>query len=97
MLLRFIFTLSIFLPTMVIYAHELSHHEHQECENTALHLHESEDDCFLDDFIANKIYNSFENNYKSLVFLYNSEIFEIEILVQNKILLDFFKRGPPLN
>lgn len=97
MLLRFIFTLSIFLPTLAVYAHELSNHEHQKCENTDLHFHEYEDDCFLDDFIANKIYNSSENSYESLVFLFNLEIFEIEVLNQKKILLGFFKRGPPSN
>jgi hypothetical protein len=96
-LLRFIFTLSIFLPTLAVYAHELSHHEHQECENTAVHFHEYEDDCCLDDFLATKIYSSPADSYQSLVFLFNSEIFEIEVLNQKRILLDFFKRGPPSN
>ena len=97
MLLRFILTLTIFLPTLAIYAHELSHHEHQDCENTAVHFHEYENDCYLDDFIANKIYSYSSNIYESLVFLFNSEIFEIEVLNQKRILLDFFKRGPPSN
>ena len=97
MLLRLIFTLSIFLPTFAVYAHELSHHEHQECENIAIHFHEYEDDCYLNDFIVNKIYSSSTNSYKSLVYFFNSEIFEIEVLKPKKILLDFFKRGPPSN
>ncbi|MDG1823547.1 MAG: hypothetical protein P8H45_01455 [Flavobacteriaceae bacterium] len=56
MLFRLIFTLSIFLPTLVVYAHELSHHEHEECEETAVHFHHKEDSCFLDDFV-------FSNNF----------------------------------
>jgi hypothetical protein len=97
MLIRFIFTLSIFLPTFVVYTHELSHHEHQECENLNLHFHDYEDECCLDDFIATKIYSSSANNYEYLAFIFNLEIFEIEVLNPKKILLDFFKRGPPSN
>ena len=97
MLTRFILTLTIFLPTLAVYAHELSHHEHQDCENTAIHFHEYENDCYLDDFIANKIYSSTVSSYECLVFLFNSEIFEIGVLKQKRILLDFFKRGPPSN
>ena len=96
MLIRFIFTLSIFLPILVVYAHELSHHEHQECENTTLHFHDYEDDCCLDDFIATKIYSLSVNKYEYLVLIFNYETFEIEVLNPKKILLDFFKRGPPL-
>ena len=97
MLLRFVLTFTIFLPTLAVYAHELSHHEHQNCENTAVHFHEYENDCYLDDFIANKIYSSSVSSYESLVFLFNSEIIEIGVLKQKRILLDFFKRGPPSN
>ena len=97
MLLRFVLTFTIFLPTLAVYAHELSHHEHQNCENTAVHFHEYENDCYLDDFIANKIYSSSISSYESLVFLFNSEIIEIGVLKQKRILLDFFKRGPPSN
>ena len=97
MLIRFIFTLSIFLPTLVVYTHELFHHEHQECENSNLHFHDYEDDCCLDYFIATKIYSSSANNYEYLVFIFNLEIFEIEVFNPKKILLDFFKRGPPPN
>ena len=97
MLLRFILTLTIFLPTLAVYAHELSHHEHQDCENTVVHFHEYENDCYLDDFISNKIHTYSTNIYESLVFLFNSEIIEIGVLKQKRILLDFFKRGPPSN
>ena len=97
MLLRLIFTLSIFLPTLAVYVHELSHHEHQQCEETTIHFHDYDEDCCLDNFILNKTYSSSANNYESLVFLFNSEIFEIEFLNQKKNLLNFFKRGPPSN
>ena len=97
MLLRFILSLSIFLPTLAVYAHELSHHEHQDCENTAVHFHEYENDCCLDDFISSKVYSSSVSSYELLVFLFNSEIFEIEVLKRKNILLDFYKRGPPSN
>ena len=97
MLLRLIFTFSIFLPTLAVYVHELSHHEHQQCEETTIHFHDYDEDCCLDNFISNKIYSSSTNNYKSLVFLFNAEIFEVEVLNQNRLLLGFFKRGPPSN
>jgi hypothetical protein len=97
MLLRLILTLTIFLPTLAVYAHELSHHQHQDCENTVVHLHEYENDCYLDDFISNKIYTYSTNIYESLVFLFDSEIFVIEVLNLKRIQLDFFKRGPPSN
>ena len=97
MFLRLIFTLSIFLPTLAVYVHELSHHEHQQCEVTTVHFHDYDEDCCLDNFILNKTYSSSANNYESLVFLFNSEIFEIEFLNQKKNLLNFFKRGPPSN
>ena len=84
MFLRLIFTLSIFLPTLAVYVHELSHHEHQQCEDTTVHFHDYDEDCCLDNFILNKTYSSSANNYKSLVFLFNSEIFEIEFLNQKK-------------
>ena len=77
--------------------HELSHHDHQQCEDTTVHFHDYDEDCCLDNFILNKTYSSFANNYESLVFLFNSEIFEIEFLNQKKNLLNFFKRGPPSN
>ena len=66
MLLRLILTLTIFLPTLAVYAHELSHHQHQDCENTVVHLHEYENDCYLDDFISNKIY-TYSTNILSLI------------------------------
>ena len=97
MFLRLIFTLSIFLPTLAVYVHELSHHEHQQCEDTTVHFHDYDEYCCLDYFIANKIYSSSTNNYSSLVFLFNSEIFENEFLRQKKFLLSFFRRGPPSN
>ena len=97
MLLRFVLTLTIFLPTLAVYAHELSHHEHQNCENTAVHFHEYENDCYLDEFIANKIYSFSVSSYESLVFLFNSEIFETGVLKQKRILLNFLNRGPPSN
>jgi ribonuclease HIII len=95
--IRLIFTISIFLPTLAVYVHEFSHHEHQACQDSIIDFHEYEEVCCLDNFIFNKIYSSYQNDHKFLVFLFNSKIFEIEVLNQNKILLDFFNRGPPSN
>ena len=95
MLLRLIFTLIIFLPTLAIYIHELSHHEHEECEETVVHFHEKNEDCVLDYFISNKVYISSASNLKNLVFLSSTEIFEINVLVLKKIDFSFFSRGPP--
>lgn len=97
MILRFVLTLSIFLPTLAVYAHELSHHEHQECEKSSVHFHEHKENCCLDNFLVIKIYSLSLKNYKSLVLLFNLEIFEIESLNQKEFLINFFKRGPPSN
>ena len=95
MLLRLIFTLSIFMPTLAIYIHELSHHEHEECEETAVHFHEKNEDCVLDYFISNKVYISSASNLKTLVFLFSTEIFEINVFNHEKIDFNFFSRAPP--
>ncbi len=95
MLLRLIFTLCIFLPTLAIYIHEISHHEHEECEETVIHFHEKKEDCVLDFFISNKVYISSESHLKTLVFLFSTEIFEINVLNLKKIHFNFFRRGPP--
>ena len=97
MLLRLIFTLSIFLPTLAIYIHELSHHEHEECEETVVHFHEKNEDCVLDYFISNKVYISSASNLKTFVFLFSTEIFEIDVLDLKKIDFNFFGRAPPAN
>jgi len=97
MLLRLIFILCIFQPTFVVYAHEYSKHEHEYCQESTVHFHEYEEDCCLDNFILNIIYSSSTNNYKSLVFLFNSEIFEIEVFKHEKNPLNFLTRGPPSN
>ena len=97
MLMRLIFILSIFLPTLAVYIHEFSNHEHQDCQESTVHFHDYEEVCCLDNFISNKIYDLQISNYKSLVFLFNSEIFKIEILNQKRFLFNFFKRGPPSN
>ena len=94
---RIIFSVSIFLPTLAVYAHELSHHDHQMCEETTIHFHEHKENCCLDNFIVIKIYSLSVKNYKSLVLLFNLEIFEIESLNQKEFLINFFKRGPPSN
>ena len=93
---RIIFSVSIFLPTLAVYTHELSHHEHHKCEETTLHFHEYKENCCLDNFIVIKNYSLSVKNYESLVLLFNLEIFEIESLNQKRFLLNFFKRGPPL-
>ena len=97
MLLRLIFTLSIFLPTLSVYVHEISQHEHENCVETVMHFHEKNEDCALDNFISTKAYNSSANNFKTLVFLFKIEIFEINVLNHKKVLLNFFRRGPPSN
>lgn len=97
MILRLTLSLSIFLPSLAVYAHELTHHEHHKCEKSSVHFHEYKENCCLDNFIVIKTYSFSVKNYKSLVFLFNSEIFEIEVLNKNKYLLNSFNRGPPLN
>ena len=95
MLLRLIFTLSIFLPTLAIYIHELSHHEHEECEETVVHFHEKNEDCVLDYFISNKVYISSTQEVKFLspssLVTYSS----YKALYNNSDLHFRFLRGPP--
>ena len=97
MIIRHIFILCIFLPSLAVYVHEFSNHEHEYCQESTIHLHEYEEVCCLDNFVSNKIYSLYINSNKSLVFLFNSEISGIEVLNQKSFLLNFFKRGPPSN
>jgi hypothetical protein len=95
MLLRLIFTLSIFLPTLAVYAHELSHHEHEECEETVVHFHQKEDHCFLDDFVFS---NTFHVQNYEVKLLSPSSIIAFSsynALYNNTDLLFRFLRGPP--
>jgi len=95
MLLRFIFTLSIFLPTLAVYAHELSHHEHEECEETVVHFHQKEDHCFLDDFVFSNTFHVQNHKVKLLspspLIAYSS----YNALYNNFDLHFRFLRGPP--
>ena len=96
MILRFVLTLSIFLPTLAVYAHELSHHEHQECEKSSVHFHDFKENCCLDNFIVINTYSFHVKNYKSSVFLFSSIIFEIEVSNKNEYQINSFNKGPPL-
>ena len=95
MLLRLIFTLSIFLPTLAVYAHELSHHEHKECEGTVVHFHQKEDHCYLDDFVFN---NTFIVQNQEVKLLSPSSLVtysSYKALYNNSDLHFRFLRGPP--
>jgi hypothetical protein len=95
MLLRLIFTLSIFLPTLAIYAHELFHHEHEECEETVVHFHQKEDHCFLDDFVFS---NTFQVQNQEVKLLSPSPLIAYSLYnaLYNNFDLHFrFLRGPP--
>ncbi|MGB0373504.1 MAG: hypothetical protein ACPGCZ_01115 [Flavobacteriaceae bacterium] len=95
MLLRLIFTLSIFLPTLAVYAHELSHHEHEECEGTVVHFHQKEDHCYLDDFVFN---NTFIVQNQEVKLLSPSSLVtysSYKALYNNSDLHFRFLRGPP--
>ncbi len=97
LLQRIIFSVSIFLPTLAVYAHELSHQEHQKCEKTTVHFHEHIENCCLDNFTLIKTYSFSAKYYKSLILLFNLELFVIKFLNQKEFLINFFKRGPPSN
>ena len=95
MFLRFFFTLSIFLPTLAVYAHEFSHHEHEECEETAVHFHQKEESCFLDDFVCNNPLFIPSNETKYFGHIDLSEISSYDTLYNNSDLRFRFLRGPP--
>gem|GEM_PF-1177272 len=94
-LLRLIFTLSIFLPTLAVYAHELSHHEYEECEETVVHFHQKEEHCFLDDFVFSNNFHVQSHEFKWLspspLIAYSS----YNVLYNDSDLHFRFLRGPP--
>ena len=95
MLLRLIFTLSIFLPTLAVYAHELSHHGHEKCQETVVHFHQKEAHCFLDDFVFSNSFHVQNHEVKlfspSPLIAYSS----YNPLYNNFDLHFRFLRGPP--
>ena len=95
MILRFILTLSIFLPTLVVYAHELSHHDHQECEDTTVHFHQKEEPCFLDDFVASNTFLVTNDEEKSLIATTPIKAMTYETPYNNTSLFFRLLRGPP--
>ena len=95
MLLRLIFTLSIFLPTLAVYAHELSHHEHEECEKSAVHFHQKEEPCCLDDFVCNNTLFIPSSEAKLFGHVDLSEFISYDTLHNNSHLFFRFLRGPP--
>jgi hypothetical protein len=95
MLLRLIFTLSIFLPTLAVYVHELSFHEHEQCEETAVHFHQIEDPCFLDDFVFSSTFLVQNHESKWLNYSPLTEYISYNALYNNSHLHFRFLRGPP--
>lgn len=96
-IIRFVLTLSILLPTLAVYAHELSRHDHKGCEDKTVHFHKKEEPCFLDDFILKQTFNYSENNYRILTLKFKREPFKSKFIYQKENLLYFLRRGPPLN
>jgi hypothetical protein len=95
MLLRLIFTLSIFLPTLAVYAHELTNHEHEKCEKTVVHFHQKEDHCFLDDFVFGNPFHFQKQEVKWLSPSPLTEYSSYNTLYNNSDLYFRFLRGPP--
>jgi hypothetical protein len=96
MLLRFFLTLSIFLPTLAVYAHELSHHAHEECEETTVHFHQKEESCFLDDFVGSNTLLLTNTAEQSLLTYPRVQSLTSETAYDNTSLFFRFLRGPPL-
>ena len=95
MILRFILTFSIFLPTFAVYAHELSHHKHQQCEETTVHFHQKEVPCFLDDFVASNTFLITNNEEQSLIATPLIKTESYETPYKNTSLFFRLLRGPP--
>ena len=95
MILRFILTLSIFLPTLAVYAHELSNHEHQECEEITVHFHQKEEPCFIDDFVASKTFLITNDEEQSLIATPPIKAKTYEKPYNNNSLFFRLLRGPP--
>lgn len=94
-LLRFLFTLSIFLPSLIVYAHEFSHHEHQVCEETSTHFHDIEDHCPVDDFILKTSFLAYFP-YKQLnVIPQQNQIFNAHFFHNKHDVNQIYYRGPP--
>jgi|TARA_A100001011_G_C14250773_1_gene817735 hypothetical protein len=95
MILRFVLTISIFLPTLAAYAHELSHDEHQQCEETTVHFHQKEETCFLDDFIASNTFLITKDEEQSLIATPPIKAITYEKPYNYTSLFFRLSRGPP--
>jgi hypothetical protein len=95
MILRFVLTLSIFLPTLAVYEHELSHHEHQECEETTVHFHQKEEPCLLDDFVASNTFFITNDEEQSLIATPLIKAITYETPYNKTSLFFRLLRGPP--
>lgn len=94
-LLRIFFTLTIFLPSLLVYAHELSHHEHEVCEETNTHFHHVEEPCPVDDFVLKTSYIAhFPSTKLALPFHYNQVLYP-SFFVEKHDINQIFYRGPP--
>lgn len=94
-LLRFLLALSLFMPSLAVYAHELSHHDHEVCEETSIHFHEKEEQCFADDFVLKPTYFVQALLTNKVFFGHVKEVIGISIYPPKYDLSHIFYRGPP--
>lgn len=94
-LLRFLLALSLFMPSLAVYAHELSHHDHKVCEETSIHFHEKEEQCFADDYVLKPTYFVQALLTNKVFFGHVKEVIGISIYPPKYDLSHIFYRGPP--
>ena len=94
-LLRILLALSLFMPSLAVYAHELSHHDHKVCEETSIHFHEKEEQCFADDFVLKPTYFVQSLLTNKVFFGHIKEVIGISIYPPKYDLYHIFYRGPP--
>ncbi len=80
---------------MAVYAHELSDHEHQECEEITVHFHQKEESCFLDDFVASNTFLITIAEEQPLIATPPFKAINYETFHNNTSLLFRLLRGPP--
>ena len=95
-LISYIFVITLLLPSFIALDHLIDDH-HEICEDTSIHFHKNELDCFSCDFIRNLNTSFFLNSkldHSNLKFQFGIN-FTDKFELSTQYTSSYFSRGPP--
>jgi len=93
--IRFFLALTIFLPSLFVYAHELANHDHIECEETKIHFHQTEEPCSGDDFVLQNNFFVAKISFVTAIFSNEEKEYHLNSHLKRNDLNGHYLRGPP--